>query len=432
MGMDHRFFVFNPKTGPEILGQIDHIGDQIALNKSDNRNWISVNEIWKLFETCLLDGTLVIPGRKDGAVCPKKVHGYLVLLDEYFEELTSKCLFDCGYNTSYLGDFFEGFKIGEWAKHCWVFEGIERGDKVSSSEHYGELGLPALDVLFRSGYLELNNISELSEEQIQLWIQYDKKNPYLNVTLGLSQFPDTLLKLVNHKVRFAKPIEISVESAKEILKSGCDNFQFPYGSSNPASSHLLEEICQKQTLSLGALKSMERDMFSYFRQRMIEENRERAEFGDPLLKIEELISDEGGDWIDEKRDLPVYYVADDAMDRIRQLGISFWNELDIKETPQSKNELTLKDAINHFSEYSWSGVELIDSGQLKKADNYYWLLRNRMEKSKDFDGYIPMEEYLSQDSCIHDYNCTAVQDEKFLEAAKQALQQGKIVCYWSD
>ena len=113
------------------------------------------------------------------------------------------------------------------------------------------------------------------------------------------------------------------------------------------------------------------------------------------------------------------------------MGISFWNELDVKETPQSKNELTLKDAINHFSEYSWSGVDLIDSDNLKKADNYYWQLRIRMEKFKDFDGCIPMKEYLSQDSCIHEYNCTAAQDENFLVAAKQAIQQGKIVCYWS-
>ena len=91
MGYETWFVVLEPKTGQEIFEQIKSIDDKLGpeSENKDNFQWKLIKEIWTVLKSSLLDGSLEIPGREDGAVCPIKVQNFLHLLNIYYQGITS-------------------------------------------------------------------------------------------------------------------------------------------------------------------------------------------------------------------------------------------------------------------------------------------------------------------------------------------------------
>ena len=91
---------------------------------------------------------------------------------------------------------------------------------------------------------------------------------------------------------------------------------------------------------------------------------------DELSTIEELISYEGGDWIDEHRELAVGYIANDALEEVKNLGLSFMNEVDLTFVPQTKGELTLFDAIKYISNEDPASMLHFEANDFDIAHDY--------------------------------------------------------------
>lgn len=437
MGWETDFSVFEPKTGAEVYDQVKAFGNKIGskYGGKDELYWKLANEIWILFKHSLLDGRLVISGRKDGAVCPGIVHGFNCLLDSCFGELTSNYLNDYQYTNYDTAKIFDAHRIGRWAKDCWVLDAsdnenfaVQNKGKVST-ENYGLIGLGALWVALEWGFWtpDLNNISVFSGEQVDLFLKFDSEK---RINLGLHEFPEKFLNLEGFEIVFTKKVMMSLTCAEEILQSKTEQFYFPFGSSNPKANEVLAELRKKQTLELSELKSLKEKMYNHFRERLEEVNRERLEWGDELLTIEELISDEGGDWVEEQRELAVSYIARDALDEVNKLGLSFISEVDLSFVPQTESELTLYDTIKYISESNWDSMHRFETKQLDFAKDYYWQLRKQMDKTGEFRG-IKISEYIN-DSEDLDYNYNSTSDEKFIKSAKAALNEGKLIYFWTE
>ena len=211
MGWETDFSVFEPKTGAEVYDQVKAFGNKIGskYGGKDELYWKLANEIWILFKHSLLDGRLVISGRKDGAVCPGIVHGFNCLLDSCFGELTSNYLNDYQYTNYDTAKIFDAHRIGRWAKDCWVLDAsdnenfaVQNKGKVST-ENYGLIGLGALWVALEWGFWtpDLNNISVFSGEQVDLFLKFDSEK---RINLGLHEFPEKFLNLEGFEIVFTK------------------------------------------------------------------------------------------------------------------------------------------------------------------------------------------------------------------------------------
>ena len=426
MGWETNFSVFEPKTGAEVYDLVKVHGSKFEL-KTDCKNdffgkWS--NEVWTLYKKCLLDGSLEVPGRKDGAVSPGIIHVFNRLLFERFSH----------YETE---EIFDAYSIGQWAKSCWVVtspfnENSETNpywlnDTEVWPETYKSIGMDSLYLFLNfSPCIDLNNILELKEEEIKLFLDYQG---VATIKIGLREFPEILLNFEGSEIVFTKQVMMTLTCAEKILQSKTEEFYFPFGSSNPEANEVLAELRKKQTLELSELKSLKEKMYNHFRERLDEENHYRVEVGDELSTIEELISYEGGDWIDEHRELAVGYIANDALDEVKNLGLSFMNEVDLTFVPQTKGELTLFDAIKYISNEDPASMLHFEANDFDIAHDYYWQLRKQMKLTGEFYG-IEMSEYLNEDyGSGYFYNSTL--DEKFLESAKAALDQEKLVYFWT-
>ena len=71
-----------------------------------------------------------------------------------------------------------------------------------------------------------------------------------------------------------------------------------------------------------------------------------------------------------------------------------------------------------------------ETKQLDFAKDYYWQLRKQMDKTGEFRG-IKISEYIN-DSEDLDYNYNSTSDEKFIKSAKAALNEGKLIYFWTE
>ena len=445
MGWETKFVVFEPKTGPEIYDQLKTIDVKIAAISAneDDFYWKLTKEIWAVFKSSLLNGTLEIQDRNDNSVCPAKVHGFLSVLDRYYHGITSTYLFEYEYSDYKLVDIFNGSQIGRWGKACWVLnapfgeDSEVSNEALISNENFSSIDILALEVCLSSDILwdRLSNIPRLSKQQIQLFLYNDHPNCIL---LGLDEFPEPFLKLENLQIQFTKPINISVEIAEKILSNKAWQFQFPYGSSNAEAMEVLDKLKIKQSLNLDELQSVELKMNEHFREIFNEQNKEKVESADGEYAFARLISEEGADWIDDQREIPVNYIASDAIERVKKLGLSFLYEVIKEQVPRSNRKLTLLDAISFYSRERWGALYLLDSNKFEIIENYYHQLIEQLEETGEFQidassrfGGISKEEYCDR-KADPDYNDTASRDEEFLNSAKAALKEGKPVYFYTD
>ena len=123
-------------------------------------------------------------------------------------------------------------------------------------------------------------------------------------------------------------------------------------------------------------------MYEHFQASLEETNQNNLEFGFDEVTLEELISQEGGDWIDDQREIPVNYVASDALEKVKELRLSFYHLVDLTSVPKTKGELTLKDAILYYCQLS--GMSCLEPDQLGCVENHYRHLIEQMEETGEF------------------------------------------------